>query len=251
VNLAPPKRGDVIHFAYRTGSPRIDTFSYIELQNVIDNSVRYRIKETVREGRTLTITSINHNPKNDSKYARRRSLWKGTRNQLREAIAQLNGTQGVRVWEYNDAALIVFGQFMADWNVRLGAQRQFPTSRTQVLGKWQIAPPSHKITDAVPQSLRADLKMLWDDFILVAAQRVGVSDGVGSGADPDYSGKCVVVFAPGPQSFDLIVSKWGFGDSLKHSHHFYQWQARTQSFTGLVNVDDYTDDDGITLFVQR
>lgn len=199
----------------------------------------------------MTITSINHNPKNDSKYARRRSLWKGTRSQLREAIAQLNGTQGVRVWEYEDAALVVFGKFGDDWHVRLVADRLFPTKRTQILGKWHIAPPSNRILNAVPESLRADLKLLWDDFILVTARRVGHSDGVGSSSDPDYSGKCVVVFAVGPQSFDLIVSKWGFGDNLKHGHHFYQWQARTNSFSGLVNVDDYTDDEGITLFVQR
>ena len=53
-----------------------------------------------------------------------------------------------------------------------------------------------------------------------------------------------------PSSFDLIVSKYGYGDSLKKNHHFFHWQASTKYFRGMVNVDDYEDEEnGLTFYV--
>jgi len=193
----------------------------------------------------MTITSINHNPGNESKYARRRSIWKGRHNQLREAIARLQGTHGVHVHEYRSTS--AFGH---EWHVSFSAQRMEPTKRTQILGRWEVDGPSEKILHACPGSLRADMRTLWKDFIVVVGRRIGKSTGPGSDTFQDaYHGESVLVFAPGPASFDLIVSKYGYGDDLKRNHHFFQWQARDKSFQGLVHVDDYQGEEGLTFYV--
>ncbi len=119
----------------------------------------------------------------------------------------------------------------------------------QPLGKWHADPPSGKILAAVPGALRGDLKTLWLDFITVAGHRIGSSDGAGSDTYKRYSGNRLVVFAFGPQSFDIIVSKYGCGENLKRNHHFCQWQARTNSFQGLVNVDRYEGEEGLTFYL--
>jgi hypothetical protein len=196
----------------------------------------------------MTVTSTNHNPGNDSKYARHRSIWKGRHNQLREAIASLQGTRGIQVHEYWDTPKMIDALFMRDWGVALKAVREAP-KRHQIMGQWSIVPPSTKIMAAVGGELQSDLKLIWDDFMLVTAQRIGTSSGAGADNNDNYHGKSVLVFAPGPTSFDIIVSKYGFGDDLKRNHHFYQWQARSHSFQGLVNVDDYTNEEGLTFYV--
>jgi hypothetical protein len=196
----------------------------------------------------MTITSINHNPNNDSKYARHRSIWKGSKNQLRLAIASLQGTRGVTVYEYCDQPIAMNAAFNRDWGVALSAAR-LPPKRSEILGSWDVAPPTRKIEQAVPGDLRSDLKLLWTDFMVTAARRIGFSNGAGATTNDRYGGKSVLVFAPGPASFDIMLSKYGFGDDLKRNHHFYHWQARGRSFDGLVNVDDYETEDGLTLYV--
>jgi len=195
----------------------------------------------------MTITSINHNPNNESKYARRRSIWKGQHNQLEKTIAQLNGTSGVKVDEYLDRHPTT--QFGHAWNVRFSIVRDFPTSRRQILGKWKVEPPSAKLLQAIPGTLQGDLRLLWDDFVTVTARRIGHSDGAGSSTDDKYSGQSLMVFAPGPNSFDLIVSKYGYGQDLKRNHHFFHWQSRAKGFSGVVSVDDYESEEGLTFYV--
>jgi hypothetical protein len=205
------------------------------------------IKINIR-GPSMAVTSVNHNPGNDSSYARHRSIWKGSKNQLRDTVASLQGTPGVKVYEYWDTPLDIIKRFKDDWGVNLKVSRAPPKGR-QVLGTWTIASPSHRMMNAVGGNLRADLKLLWDDFMLITAQRIGWSGGAGAENISAYSGKSLLVFATGPSSFDLIVSKYGYGENLKHNHHFYQWQARDKSFQGFVSVEDYTTDDGLTLYV--
>jgi hypothetical protein len=194
----------------------------------------------------MTITSTNHNPNNDSKYARHRSIWKGRDNRLRRTIAELQGS-GVTVHEYCDTPFMINARFLTDWGVSLKAVR-LPPKRGQALGSWEIRAPTQKILDAAG-SLRSDLRLLWDDFMLVTAQRIGFSSGAGADLADRYNGKSLLVFAAGPDSLDIIVSKYGYGDNLKRNHHFYQWQARVSGFTGLVNVDDYEGEEGLTFYV--
>ena len=199
----------------------------------------------------MTITSTNHNPMNDSKFARRRSIWKGRRNQLREAIAQLQAMDGVVVHEYAGPTEQVLGKFELEWGVGgLRLQRRAPKAG-EILGQWVIPSPSQTMLRHLRGSLEADFKMLWKDFYEIAARRVGKSTVIGSGGrDETYNGETVMVFAYGPTSFDLIVSKYGFGDDLKKNHHFFHWQARTSFFRGAVSVDDYEDaDSGLTFYV--
>jgi hypothetical protein len=196
----------------------------------------------------MTVTSVNHNPGNDSKYARHRSIWKGKTNQLRRAIASLQGTLGSSVHEYWDTPFAIDAKFARDWGVFLKAVR-LPPKGNQILGSWEIRPPTQKILGAVPGELKSDLKLLWDDFMLITARRIGFSNGAGADTTDRYNGKSVLVFATGPSSFDLIVSKYGFGDELKRNHHFYHWQSRGSSFNGLVNVDDYQGEEGLTFYV--
>jgi hypothetical protein len=197
----------------------------------------------------MTVTSVNHNPGNDSKYARHRSLWKGRHNQLRDTVASLQGTSGVTVHEYWASPAGINFEFLNDWNVSLEAVRA-PPKRGQIMGSWEIRPPSGKILQALDGGLQSDLKLLWHDFMLITARRIGFSSGAGADNTDRYNGKSVLVFAAGPSSFDLIVSKYGYGDDLKHNHHFYQWQARSDSFEGLVSVDDYRDEElGLTFYV--
>ena len=197
----------------------------------------------------MTITSINHNPGNDSKYARHRSIWKGNHNQLRRAVASLQGTSGVQVYEYFATPNLVDAQFARDWGVNLSVARAGATG-WRVQGQWVISQPTTRILTAVG-GLSNDLTTLWRDFMLVTARRIGFSSGAGADtSDLDrYNGKSLLVFAPGPSSFDIIVSKYGYGDDLKRNHHFYQWQARSNNFTGLVNVDDYQGEEGLTFYV--
>ena len=101
----------------------------------------------------MTITSINNNPKNESKYARRRSVWKGTRNQLKETIAGLRNAAGVTVYHYGEVST-----FERAWELDMTAGRMVP--RFLGTGKWVVHPPSQKFLNAIPGTLRGDLNLL-------------------------------------------------------------------------------------------
>jgi hypothetical protein len=200
----------------------------------------------------MAITSINHNPMNDSKYARRRSLWKGRHNQLREAIAQLHGMNDIVVHEYSGPMAEAMNRFYDDWGLgAVNLKRRAPV-RGEILGQWVYPPVPTKMKLRIRGLLEADFALLWNDFYGILGRRVGASGGIGANDDErgTYHGETVVVFAYGPSSFDLIVSKYGYGDSLKKNHHFFHWQASTKYFRGMVNVDDYEDEEnGLTFYV--
>lgn len=189
----------------------------------------------------MAVTSTNFNPKNDSKYARHRSIWKGKHNQLRDAIAKLQGVGGLHVHVYDGRIGTVTHEFNAEWGVRFHTVRQYPIDRKQVLCYWgDIDEVSDKMLAVLNTKLQSDLRLIWSDFIVVGARRIGSSDGSGYMKDDPYSGSTVIVFAYGPNSFDLIVSKYGYAETQKKDHKFYHWQARTKGVHGLVNVDDFT-----------
>ena len=77
----------------------------------------------------------------------------------------------------------------------------------------------------------------------------------GAGATTDdfggtFTGDSPLVLAFGPSRFDLIVSKCDYGDDLKHNHHVFHRQSRSQSFQGPMSVAGYQmEDEGITLYV--
>ncbi|HEY1933208.1 MAG TPA: hypothetical protein VGG99_14435 [Acetobacteraceae bacterium] len=187
----------------------------------------------------MTITSINHNPKNESQYARRRSVWKGSQNQLQATLALLRDTPGVQYFECWD----VFG-FEREWNVSLIAGRLPP--KFLGTGRWVVEEPSQKLLNATPSMLRSDMRTLWLDFVTVLARRVGLSrhsflNERDQMNQIKWDGHSLLAFAPGTDRFDLVVSKYGSSTKAR-GHHFYQWQARAGNTSGLVNVDNYEDE---------
>jgi len=94
----------------------------------------------------MAITSTNINPKNDSKYARHRSIWKGRHNQVRDTIASLQGTRGVTVHEYCQTPFSLTQEFLGDWGVVLGAVREPPRKR-QILGSWKFSQPTSRLLE--------------------------------------------------------------------------------------------------------
>lgn len=152
----------------------------------------------------MTVTSVNHNPKNESKYARRRSVWKGSTNQLLETIAGLRKTHGVTIHEYWEVVT-----FETAWGLDMTAGRVPP--KFLGTGKWVAHDPSKKFVDAVPQSCRSDLRTLWLDFVTVLARRIGYSRSAFFSEREQMNqikwtgGHSLIVFAPGANQFDLVA----------------------------------------------
>jgi hypothetical protein len=192
-------------------------------------------------GEQMTITSTNHNPNNESKYARRRSIWKGHHNQLRDTIEDLREMPGMAVFEYLAHPNEVGDLFRLEWNTFLKISRRAPI-RGEIMGQW-VAPAIGPKLWSAAGNLRSDLKLIWTDFEMICGHRLGKTDA-------PYHGKSLVTLAFGLNSFDFIVSKYGYGEGLKRNHHFYQWQARGEGFQNTVHVDDYEDHEtGTTLYV--
>ncbi|WP_237216725.1 hypothetical protein [Falsiroseomonas oryziterrae] len=231
----------------------------------------------------MSVTSINSNPSNDSKYARRRSLRKGTRNQLREVINEIIseiGEMNVRVYA-GPAARILY-EMEREWEVRFGVTREVGT----VMGYWAAR---SKVSAEMKKKtkLHSDLELVWVDFNTILARRLGntnanespatvsgdsyvskeqigaarginrgqafqnqlrTTGGAGAGFTSGMSTylhkeESVVVFALADTRFDLIVSKYGYGDGAKENHHFFHWQAREKGGTakGTTHTDDLAD----------
>ncbi len=181
----------------------------------------------------MPILKRNTNPNNDSKYARHRSIWKGERNQLRETVTGLKGSsQGERVKVY-----LQRGGFddKEGGVLPLGVQRVLGT----FIRHWEVRHPvPERWSNAVPSGLRGDLELIWHDFNVVVHKRSG----------EDYTGNSLIVFAPSRVGFDIIFSKYGYGETvgrgemvqtMQRNHKFYQWQSRLMGVEDLVNVDDF------------
>jgi hypothetical protein len=171
---------------------------------------------------------------------------------LREAIARLNGMNDIVVKEYCGPMQETMNRFNDDWGPgQVTLSRRAPM-RGEILGQWVYPAPSTSMKPRIRGMLESDFTLLWNDFHGILAGRVGASTGIGANDDErgTYHGETVIVFAYGPSSFDLIVSKYGYGDHLKRNHHFFHWQASTKHFRGMVNVDDYEDEEnGLTFYV--
>jgi hypothetical protein len=183
------------------------------------------------------IISANRNPKNDSTYARRRSIMKGRVNQLEREIQGFKKANDKVVFEEFSPKTTnrnnVLWDFMDAWGlaaVNRDASGVLGVYRVSYNNEKARAPALHRIPDP---ELKSDFKLMLDDFSIVARRRF-------QGSDP-YGYICVFV---GKQSLDLICSKWGGNGK----HHFYHWQAITSnaSMANAVTIDDATaqDDDG-------
>jgi hypothetical protein len=181
----------------------------------------------------MAIHSRNHNPQNDSKYARHRSTSKGRNSQIQRVVNALQTEQRNIFLVIQDdlEGLVTELSREVGQAVVIKADRVKPQSRGQVLGSWQLA------GDEVPQipdlwlrnlnpSLRGDLKLIWLDFLLIAGRRR--PDG-NSGNFKEY----LLVVAISPNKLDLIFSKYGY----RSGHHFFHWQAAGEG-VGNAHIDD-------------
>ena len=122
----------------------------------------------------MTITSTNFNPHNESKYARRRSIWKGHRNQLRETIDSLRGVPGTVLYEYLDHPSHLSGLFRDEWGTGLKITRRAPNSK-EIMGQWHAPPISSQLRRAAGKLL-SDLTLIWTDFEMICGRRLGKTD---------------------------------------------------------------------------
>jgi hypothetical protein len=118
-----------------------------------------------------------------------------------------------------------------------------PPRKIEILGQWVYTTISNRLLRAVPGTLQSDFRLLWDDILVIVASRMGKWWGgemsqYNESHGAKYTGKSLILFAPGPTSFDLIASKYGFGEGTGN-HHFYQWQSRVTDMKGTVGVDNY------------
>jgi hypothetical protein len=187
----------------------------------------------------MPVTSTNFNPNNDTKYARHRSIFKGSRNQLRETVDALKATPGLNVKSYFGTPRAVQEAFRDDWGIRLNAYRR-PPQGMEAMGQWVIDKIPPKLLQAAGP-LGSDLTLVWGDLQITTGRRIGEGSGAGfdSNALQQYHGNSLLVLAFGANRFDIVLSKWGWGEGLKNKHHFYQWQARAGKLDHTVPVDDH------------
>lgn len=166
----------------------------------------------------MTITTKNSNPKNDSKWARHRSITKGNRNQLDDVVSALKGQQGVtyRQFDYTPK------QLRTEWWSKFG----------QALPAF-LAHPNFKGTSGLGEWLGTnspDLKTIWGDFFNIFVHRSDDNDKTVQRLFVSYTST----------NFDLIYSKWG----TTPGHKFFHWAsvADTTSTT-RPTIDDFADAD--------
>ena len=180
----------------------------------------------------MTITSINNNPKNESRYARHRSVWKGRRNQVQDTVEAIR--QQRTVYEYLGHPSRVMSRLETDWNINIHVSR-VGSRGTHLLGKWTVATlfaPVDLWEAARP--LQGDMALLWDDFALIIGRRIGNGTDLGG-----YSGESLVVFSFGNTGFDIVFSKYGYGERTRENHHFFHWQSRLTGLEDVVDIDSF------------
>jgi hypothetical protein len=174
---------------------------------------------------------------NESKYARHRSIRKGTKPQLEKVVdalreqrrlifTEVQGDFGAISSCLTQAMGLVNGK---EQSVVLHVTRR-PPRKGEVLGRWDMhdkgKPPPGRWIATVAEQLRGDLKLIWDDFRYIAGLR-----------KPDeYTGsyaEYLVVVAIDRDRIDIIFSKYGY----RKNHHFFHWQAVSEGVNG-VHVDD-------------
>ena len=170
----------------------------------------------------MTIITKNANPKNDSKWARHRSITKGNQNQLEDVVKALKGQQGVAYRQFDFAP----SQLRDEWRSKFG----------QGLPAFQADPPNFKGSAGVAEWLGSsspflnDFKTIWLDFVKIFVRR---SD------DKDTVIQRLFVSQTNT-NFDLIYSKWG----TVSGHKFFHWAATVDTTPkSRATIDDFLDAD--------
>jgi hypothetical protein len=183
------------------------------------------------------IISASRSPKNDSMFARRRSITKGRRQQLSDVVQALKAANDKVVFEEFSASQssgrfgtkTAISAFSDAWGFG-----HMEADRSGVLPVRKLQGLNLKLGRIPNAELKADFKLMMADF----ARMRGRFDG---GAKDGYI--CVFV---GNRRLELIASKWGYnGGGGMTKHHFYHWQAvaGNGSMATVAPVDDVSADD--------
>jgi hypothetical protein len=181
----------------------------------------------------VAIISGSRNPKNDSRFARRRSILKGRTNQLTNVINGLKTASDKMIFEEfigstSDKPHLDFGDA---WG--RGHMKHRQTGPGEKLDVRSFEPKLDRIPN---QELKSDFRLILADFTTLKTRFA---------ADPQNRGYiCMFV---GKNRLELIASKWGLTVPTGSDHHFFHWQAvaRGGSVQRVVTVDDasLSDDD--------
>jgi hypothetical protein len=180
----------------------------------------------------MAIISANRNPKNDSLYARRRSVFKGKTKQLENII---NGLK-------NASDKVIFEEFTKDGGGTPVALFNGAWGMGEILrGTKKIDPKAFtpKVERIPNDELKSDFRLIFADFTKLKMRFTQ--------DDQDRGYICMFV---GTNRLELIASKWGVAASARSTpnlfspagtiHHFYHWQAvaRGGSVQQVITVDD-------------
>jgi hypothetical protein len=183
----------------------------------------------------MTILSTNNNPKNQSIFARRRSITKGHSQQLQSLIQRLRDERRT-IWievqgNFFDLRLALKANGFSKGQC-FGSEQSLRRVPQGLGNKWvtkQSFPPPARWMQTLAPDLKSDLQLIWPDLNAIALERHEESN-VGKTWD-EY----VFVVAIKRDAIDIVFSKYGF----RPNHHFYHWQAVSDWLEpNGVHVDD-------------
>ena len=186
----------------------------------------------------MIVSTSHKNPRNDSQFARRRSITKGQREQLRDVVDTLKARQGLVVCEEFSRSRLdryqlssgkpcknVLHAFASHWGLAatgLKMGKVLPHRTVTFADNKNAYQPR---TDRIPNAeLKSDFKVILADLSLLVEHR---------GFDSAQHAYLAVFI--GDRWLEVIASKWG----NTPRHHFYHWQAVA---AGAPMVGDTIDD---------
>jgi len=172
----------------------------------------------------MTIRTKNSNPKNDSQWARHRSITKGTQNQLENVIKALKAQRGATYRHFD----LRPKELRNEWSEKF--DQSLPVFNANALTFKGTAGIADWLGAASP--FITDLKTIWRDFAKIFVRR---SDDAGKT-------KQVLFVCYTSTNFDLIYSKWG----TTPNHKFFHWAATVDAVPkGRATIDDFLDSDDL------
>jgi hypothetical protein len=181
----------------------------------------------------MTIITKNNNRKNDSTWARHRSVWKGKTNVLGDVLNNLKAAPAkYKTYRGTPADVRIM------WLSAFGAELPAYMSHTFT------GPKRFKGTSGVDTWLGArspftdDVKVIWEDFARIFAQRSndGTREGVPAGTTSE-----TLFMSRTDHNFDLIYSKWG---DARGKHWFFHWTSVVASQpVNRATIDVGSDDE--------
>jgi hypothetical protein len=183
----------------------------------------------------MTITTKNSNPKNDSQYARHRSIWKGQTDILSSVLTLLKSPPA-RYKRFHGTPTEVRDMWYAQFDEHLPSWYKV------------VDPSKFTGTSGVDTWLGArspfadDVRVIWADFARIFARRShpNTKDRDGNIIEGGKTQE-LLFLSHTNQHFDLIYSKWGYA---KGKHWFFHWTSDVgQQPVNRATIDGASDDE--------